>query len=94
VDSENSATRLTTATSPTRLFLVTAKGGPFLTVSLENEAGAMLSMDITLRMDVSKLRGPIEQERWVLLDLVAERIQLLAENHRRQGIRGSMPKSG
>jgi hypothetical protein len=94
MDSENSAAGLARADSTTRLFQITAKGGPFLTINLEDKAGAMLSVDITLRMDVSKLRGPIEQERWVLLDLLAERIQLLAENHRRQAIGGSMPKSG
>ncbi len=56
-----------------------------LTVRLEHVGGApSATFDVLVSMDETKLRGPVEEERWVLLELLADRINLLLRNHRSQ----------
>jgi stage III sporulation protein SpoIIIAA len=48
------------------------------------ERRAPPTFDVLVSMDETKLRGPVEEERWVLLELLADRINLLLRNHRSQ----------
>lgn len=54
-----------------------------LTVNLEHVEGAQLTSTVTMYMDESRLQGPLETERWVLLGLLAEQLNMVLENHRR-----------
>lgn len=56
---------------------------PILTIDLEHTPGATLTFEITARMDESKLLGPIEQERWRLLGILGEQINLILRAHER-----------
>jgi hypothetical protein len=57
-------------------------GEPVLAARLEHVPGAELSFEVIARMDESKLRGPIEEERWVLLEALADQIGLILRHRR------------
>jgi len=54
---------------------------PALTVDLEHTPGASIAFEIKVLMDESKLLGPIEQERWKLLEILASQINLILRAH-------------
>lgn len=60
---------------------------PVFTFDLEHAAGTTgLTFHATVRMDESKLRGPLEEERWLLLELLAEQVNIVLESHRRASL--------
>jgi hypothetical protein len=57
---------------------------PMLTMRLDDApASKDLQADITLRMDLSRIQGPIKKERWVILVMLAERIDFMLRTHDR-----------
>lgn len=63
--------------------LTTKTGQRMLTVSFQDSPDAHLEFDVVVKFDKSKLRGPLKQERYVLLSALAEHIDLVLRVHER-----------
>jgi hypothetical protein len=67
----------------------TLEGRPYLTIRLHDVPVRDSHVEITLHLDASRLRGTLDKDRWVLLDLIAERINNLRAAHRSEVAGGS-----
>lgn len=67
------------------IFQLTAKetGQRMLTVSFQDMADAPLEFDIVVKFDKDRLRGTLKQERYVLLSLLTEYLDIVLRGNYR-----------
>lgn len=67
------------------IFKLTVKetGQRLLTVNFQDEPDASLEFDIVVKFDKDRLRGTLDQERYVLLSLLAEHLDTVLRGQNR-----------
>ena len=67
------------------IFKLTVKetGQRLLTVSFQDIPDAPLEFDVVVKFDKDRLRGTLEQERYVLLSLLAEHLDIVLRGQNR-----------
>lgn len=67
------------------IFKLTAQetGQPMLTVNFQDSPDAPLVFDVVVKFDKTKLRGSLEQERYVLLSALADHLDIVLRAHDR-----------
>lgn len=67
------------------IFKLTTKetGQRLLTVNFQDTPDAPLEFDVVVKFDKNRLRGTLEQERYVLLSLLTEHLDLVLRWHYR-----------
>ncbi len=72
---------------PTTLLDINVKetGAPWLRVLLEDVPGiSRMQTEVTIRLDHSRLKNPIEDEKWLLLSAMRDQLDLVLRSHYRQ----------
>ena len=67
------------------IFKLTVKetGQRLLTVNFQDAPDASLEFDIVVKFDKDRLRGTLDQERYVLLSLLAEHLDIVLRGQNR-----------